>query len=222
MIESTMSSQIKRLIVDDHPALRDGIRQAMGARQNLIVAGEAATGALALKLADELQPDLIVMDVHLPDLNGLGVSRQVLSIHPLMKIVIFSSDLARATIDQALQAGVCGYLSKNCPVDELIQAIDAVMAGKLYLSADVSTNIVNEYRKGLVGELVPAKESLSEREKQMLQLIAEGRRNKEIAVQLAISVKSVEANRSRLMKKLDCSSAAELVRYAVREGLAEA
>ena len=123
-------------------------------------------------------------------------------------------------VDEALQAGVCGYLSKSSPLEELIHAIDLVMAGRLYLSPDVSADILEDYRKSLNEEPEPSKPFLSEREKQLLRLVAEGRRNKEIATLLSISSKSVEAYRSRVMKKLGCSSSAELVRYAIREGIA--
>jgi len=201
--------------------LLSGLRQTMAQHPHLTLVGEASTGVLALKLAGELAPDLIVMDIHLPDLNGIEVARQILQAQPSVKVVIFSSDTIRAVVDQALQAGVCGYVSKDSALDELMQAIEAVMAGKLYLSPDVSAGILEDHRRSLVEEFQPPKPELSEREKQLLRLVAEGRRNKEIAVQLSISPKSVEANRSRLMKKLGCNSSAELVRYAVREGIAE-
>jgi len=210
----------KILLVDDHPMLRSGLRQELAHQPNLELVGEAATGGLAVKLAAELTPDLVVMDVHLPDMNGIEVARQILSAQPSVKVVIFSGDTVRAVVDEALQAGVCGYLSKSSPLEELIHAIDQVMAGRLYLSPDVSAEILEDYRKSLTEEAEPLKLLLSEREKQLLRLVAEGRRNKEIATLLSISPKSVEAYRSRVMKKLGCFSSAELVRYAIREGIA--
>jgi DNA-binding NarL/FixJ family response regulator len=215
-----MDQKIKILIVDGQPALRGGIVHAMAANPVLDVVGEAATGALAIKLAGELAPDVVVLDVQLPDMDGLEVSRLIMSAHPAMKLVVFSADVTRATVEQALRIGVCGYLSKASAVEELLQAIGWVMDGRLYLSADASADIVAEYRKGLTDGPASAKPFLSERQEQLLRLIAGGRRNKEIAVQLAISIKSVEANRSRLMKKLGCASLADLVRYAIREGIA--
>jgi len=210
----------KILLVDDHPMLRSGLRQELAQQPNLELVGEAATGGLAVKLARESPPDLVVMDIHLPDMNGIEVARQILSAQPSVKVVIFSGDTVRAVVDEALQAGVCGYLSKSSPLEELIHAIDLVMAGRLYLSPDVSAEILEDYRKSLTEEAKPLKPLLSDREKQLLRFVAEGRRNKEIATLLSISPKSVEAYRSRVMKKLGCSSSAELVRYAVREGIA--
>jgi DNA-binding NarL/FixJ family response regulator len=210
---------VKLLLVDDHPLLLGGLSAAMAQQPNLTVVGQAPTGALAMKLARELTPDLVVMDVHLPDMDGIQAARQMLSAVPAIKIVIFSGDATRALVDDALLAGACGYLLKSSDFGELMRAIDLVMEGRLYLSPDVSAGILEDYRKRLVEGPGP-KPSLTEREKQLLRLIAEGRRNKEIASQLGITTKSVETYRSRLMKKLGYASAAELVRYAVREGIA--
>jgi DNA-binding NarL/FixJ family response regulator len=140
---------------------------------------------------------------------------------PAIKIIIFSGDATRPSVNAALEAGVRGYLSKNTTLEELMHSIDSVMAGRLCLSPEVSTGILEDYRKSLVAATEPSKPCLSEREKQLLRLVAAGRRNKEIADQLAVSTKSVETYRSRVMKKLGCSSAADLVRYAIREGIAE-
>jgi DNA-binding NarL/FixJ family response regulator len=212
----------KLLLVDDHPTVLRGLREAVAQQPDLTLAGEAATGAMALKLARELSPDLVVMDIHLPDMDGFETTRQILNALPAVKIIIFSGEADRSFVDHALQAGACGYLSKASSLEELLQAMDSVMAGKLYLSPEVSVEILEDYRKSLVEPPDPSKALLSEREKQLLRLVAEGRRNKEIADQLGVSVKSIETYRSRLMKKLGCSSPAELVRYAIREGIATA
>jgi DNA-binding NarL/FixJ family response regulator len=213
---------VKVLLVDDHPMLRDGLRQALARHPKFIVAGEASTGANALKLTAELVPDLIVMDLHLPDMNGIEVTRQILRNRPSVQILVFSSDAARSAVDEALQAGACGYIWKQSASDELIRAVEMVTAGKLYLSPEVSAGMLEDYRRGLAQEAEPTKPLLSTRDRQLLRLVAEGRRSKEIALQLGISPKSVEAYRSRLMKKLSCSNAADLVRYAIREGIATA
>jgi DNA-binding NarL/FixJ family response regulator len=209
---------VKILIVDDHPVLRRGLCQALGQHSNLILVGDAATGQQGLELARDLKPDLAVIDIHLPDMSGLEVTRQMLAALPALKIVIFSSDAGRAMVDEALEAGVCGYLSKSSAVEELIQAIEIVMSGKFYLSPELSASFLQDYRNKLVG-IEPSKPVLSDGERHLVRLVAEGHRNKEIAAELAISVKSVETYRSRLMKKLGCSSSAELIRYAVREGI---
>src|ERR1022692_2003440 len=169
----------KLMMVDDHPMMRHGLREAVARQPNLTLVGEAWTGAMALKLARELTPDLVVMDVHLPDINGIETSRQLLSSLPALKIVIFSDDTARQSVDEALQAGVCGYLSKMSAVAELMHAIDLVMQGKLYLSPEVSGGILEDYRKGLAEGCELSKSFLSQREKQLMRLVAEGKRNKE-------------------------------------------
>jgi DNA-binding NarL/FixJ family response regulator len=211
---------VKILLADDHPLLRHGLRQAMAQQPHLSLVGEAGTGELALKLALELKPDLVVMDVHLPDTSGLEATRQILSALPATKVVIFSSDVAGALVDEALQAGVGGYIFKRGSVEDLMHAIDEVMAGKLCLSPEVSSVIVEGYQRNLVAGAESPKAVLSEREKHLLRLIAEGKRNKEIATELKLSVNSIETYRSRLMKKVGCPSTAELARYAVREGIA--
>jgi DNA-binding NarL/FixJ family response regulator len=214
------TANVKILLVDDHVVLRSGLRQVLAQRPDLVLAGEASSGSQALELVRELGPDLVLLDIHLPDIDGVEVSRRILRDHPSVKVVIFSSDTARELVDELLEIGVCGYLSKTSTVEELIAAIDSVMAGKLYLSADVSGGILADYRKKLRNESAPEEPAVSDREKQLLKLVAEGRRNKEISAELNVSVKSVEAYRARLMKKLGCSSSAELVRYAVRAGIA--
>lgn len=211
--------KVKLLLVDDHPMLRQGLRQTVAQQPKLTLVGEASTGAMALKLAEELSPDVVVMDIHLPDMNGIEVTRQLLSAQPAVKIVMFSGDASRALVDEAVQAGACGYILKRSAVEELMHAIQMVMVGKLYLSPEVSADILEDYRRSLCEEAEPAKPLLTGRDKDLLRLIAEGQRNKEIAVHLAIGTKGVEAYRSRLMKKLDCGSAADLVRYAIREGI---
>lgn len=208
------------LLVDDHPMLLHGLREAVRQQPNLTLLGEASTGMMALTLAQELTPNLVVMDVHLNDMSGISAARQILNAQPAIKVIIFSSDGARALVDDALQAGVCGYVLKGSSVDEVIRAIDVVMAGKLYLSPAVSAGIAEDHQKSLRKEAEPAKPLLSEREKHLLRMIAEGRRIKEIAVTLKLAPNSVETYRTRLMKKILCRSTAELVRYAIREGIA--
>ena len=210
----------KLLIVDDHPMLLNGLRQALTHRSNLTLAAEASTGAQAVKLAKELAPDVIVMDIHLPDMNGIEATRRILKVQPAIKVLIFSSDPAPALVQEALKAGVSGFVLKKGSVEELIQAIEAVIKGKLYVSAEVSSRIVEDYQRSLTEKSKPPKLILSEREKQLLRLITEGRRGKEIATALNLSPNSIETYRARLMKKVGFRSIPELVRYAIREGIA--
>ena len=202
--------------------MRTGLRQALAQQPHFTVVGEAATGESALKLALETKPDLVVMDIHLADMNGVEATRQILRVLPATKVVICSGDYAGALVEEALKAGAGGFILKTGSVDELIRAIHEVMAGRLCLSPELSAAIVKDYQENLVGEvgdIEPPKPVLSGREKQLLRLIAEGRRNKEIATLLKLSPNSIETYRARLMKKILCRSTAELVRYAIREGI---
>jgi DNA-binding NarL/FixJ family response regulator len=212
--------QTKLLIVDDHPMLLNGLRQALSEHSNLTLAGETATGEEALNLARKLTPDLVVMDIHLPDLNGIEATRKILKAQPSIKVLIFTRDPNRKLVQEALQAGASGYVLKTGKVEELIHAIEEVMAGNLYLSAEVSAEIVEDYQKTLTGKVDSSKPVLSKREKQLLRLIAMGLRNKEIASELKLSPNSIETYRARLMKKVGYRNTAELVRFAIREGIA--
>ena len=205
------------LIVDDHPLLRSGLRKVLEQHSGLVTVREAASGREAVSQAAASKAGLILMDIHLPDMSGIEATRRVLEADPAAKVVIFSADASRRLVDSALEAGARGYLLKKSAAEELIHALDSVLAGRVYLSAEVSAGILDDYRKSLAGESKP---SLSERQRQLLRLIAEGRRNKEIAAALKLTEHSVETYRARLMKKLGCSGTAELVRYAIREGIA--
>ncbi len=201
--------------------LRGGLRETLARRPGFTIVGEASTGADAVGKARVLKPEIILMDVYMPDMNGVEASRQILEECPETKIIIVSSDTGRSLVDEALKIGVCGYIAKTGSVEEVMLAIESVLAGKLYLSPDVSGGILGDYKRSLSG-LEPPKPLLSTRDIHLLRLIAEGHRNKEISAEMNVSVKSVEAYRSRLMKKLACASSAELVRYAVREGIFKA
>jgi two-component system response regulator NreC len=209
----------KLLIVDDHAMLRRGLRETLASKQSIEVVGEAGTGKEAIALARDLKPDVILMDVHLPEMTGLQASREILKTDAQTKIIVFSSDTSRASVDEALMIGVRGYLSKMGFGDELNIALESVMSGHLYLSPSASEGILTDYRKSLLGETPGRMPLFSERDKQLLQLIASGRRSKEIGELLQIRTKSVEAYRSRLIKKVGVSSSTELVRYAAERGL---
>lgn len=213
---------VKVLLVDGHPLLRNGLRHAMARVPQLHVAGEAGTGAEALKLAAKTIPELMLVDTHLPDTSGIELARQILSQQPATKIILLSDDLERSLADEALRVGAWGYLDKQSTPEELLRAISQVVAGNLYLNLEIATAILEDYRRSLRKGTWFSKPLLSERERQVLRLVVEGRRNKEIASSLDISVKSIETYRLRLMKKTGCSSIAELVRYAIRERIAAA
>ncbi len=213
---------MKVFLIDDHPVLRGGLRELMAKEASMSVVGEASTGAAALERVGEALPDIVVMDVHLPDMSGIEVARHLLKILPMVMIVMFSCDADRTTVDEALQAGACGYVWKQSDAEELFRAMQTVMAGKLFLSQEVSVGILEDYRNTLLGGKPNEEATVTDRERELIRLICEGRRNKEIAAQLKVSPKSTEAYRSRLMKKLGYASTAELVRYAIREGIVSA
>jgi DNA-binding NarL/FixJ family response regulator len=211
---------VKVVLVDDHPLLRSGLRAALEQEGEFTVVGEACTGRQAVAEALALQPELVVMDLHLPDLNGIEATRQILAALPGVKVLVFSGDSDRALVDSALQAGACGYLLKESLVAELLRAIKLVLSGRLYLSPEVSAEILADYRRSLGCDSSPRKPAISLQETHLLRLIAQGKRNKEIANELGLRPNSVETYRVRVMKKLGCSSTADLVRYAIREGIA--
>jgi two-component system, NarL family, response regulator LiaR len=211
---------IRIVIVDDHPVLRQGLRWILEAQPDLAVVGEAASGHEAVQVVKQFTPDLVIMDVHMPDLNGLEVSRLILTEHPELKIIIFSAEADQATIEQALQLGVCGYLLKFGGSEEVIRAIHQVKVGRLYLCPELASEVFSDYKRRLTCDPAVRKLTVSDRERQFLRLLAEGLQNKEIAVRLNVSAKSVEKTRYRLMNKLGYHSVAELTRYAVREGIA--
>jgi len=215
----SLTTCVKLLLVDDHPLLLQGVRDVLKRKLEFNLLGEASTGAMALTMTQELMPDLVIMDVHLPDLSGISITRQILNIRPSVKVLIFSSDADHSLVDAALEAGACGYIVKGCASNELLDAINAVMAGKLYLSPVVSAGILENHRENLRKESEPAKPKLSEQEKRLLRLVTKGHRNKEIAAILKLSPNSIETYRARLMRKVKCPSTAELVRYAIREGI---
>jgi DNA-binding NarL/FixJ family response regulator len=214
----TMSKTINILLVDDHSIVRQGVKLILENEPTFKVVGEAGEAEEAVAKAAALQPDVVVMDLHLATIDGVEASRRILSAHTTAKIIVLSAETAPEIVNRALQAGVCGYVEKSSAGDELIRAIHTVLSGRFYLCPTITTALIRAQSLQSSPQAAPA---LTEREKELLRLITGGLRNKEIAAKLKLSIKSIEANRSKLMTKLGCSSAAELVRYAVREGIAQ-
>lgn len=215
------SKDIRIFLFDDHAILRLGVRKLIGEREGLMVVGEAPSSQAALEQVRALSPHVVIMDIHLDAENGIEVSRRILAEFPSLKIVVLSADSDLAVVTEALHVGVSAYVTKMSGPTELIRAIEAVMDHRIYLSPEVSLALVRDYMKTLGGRTIPAsKPILTDRERHLLKLVAEGARNKTIAEALNVGVKSVETYRSRLMKKLGCASANELTRYALREGIA--
>jgi DNA-binding NarL/FixJ family response regulator len=213
---------LRIILLDDHQLFREGLRLILEREGGFNVVGETGDGAAALTLAEHTKPDLMVVDVHLPAEDGITVATRILAKFPAIKIIFLSSDGDVALVRRALYAGGCGYLLKDNAAQDLIRALDAAAKGGVYLCPELAAALMRDYQKRDLGPAPEAPEALSERELEVLRHIAEGLRNKEIADHLEISQKSVETYRSRLLKKLGYSSTAELVRYAIREGLVKA
>ena len=212
---------IRILLADDHALVRAGIRALVQRVSGLEVVGEAENGREALRLAKSLNPNVVLMDISMPELNGLDAIARILQYDPKIAVIVLSMHESREHVLRALQAGASGYVLKNAAVDELEKAIRAVACGQKYLTPAVSQQLiatVTAPRSDASGSRNPA-ESLTQRQREILQLIAEGRSSREIAALLTISVKTVETHRSLLMERLNLHDVAGLVRYAIRVGL---
>jgi DNA-binding NarL/FixJ family response regulator len=207
------------LVADDHAIIRDGICSLLGAIPGLKVVGQAENGRKALDLAQELRPDIVVMDISMPELNGFEATRQIRGELPGTRIIALSMYAEKRYVLGMLKAGVAGYLIKDCAFQELAEAIAVVHRGDIYLSPKIADTV----RKALLDSIeetpVTLSEELSERERQVLQRMAEGVKTRDIAEELHISVKTVETYRGSIMRKLNLYSVAELTKFAVREGL---
>jgi DNA-binding NarL/FixJ family response regulator len=214
------SKPARVLIVDDHAILRGGLRLMLEGLPCVQSVDEAGNCLTALNQIAANPPEIVIMDSHMPEIDGIEGTGRILSQYPNIKIIMLSGDSSARVIVDSLRAGARAYVIKENSPEEMARAIQAVQAGKGYFSPEVAAAIAKFCRDNALAP-APAKPSLSEQEKRLLQLIAEGKRNKEIADVMNVSTKSVEAYRSRLMAKLDCASPAELTRYAIREGIAE-
>jgi DNA-binding NarL/FixJ family response regulator len=210
---------IKVLLADDHKIVREGLRSLLEREPDIDVIAMADNGRMAVQLAGELIPDVAVIDVAMPDMNGIEATRRIILENPEIRILTLSMHSARRFVTEALSAGAKGYLLKDCASEELVRAIRTVASNETYLSPKVAGLIVKDYLKRSP-ESAPATAShLSAREREVLQLIAEGQSTKEIAFTFGVSVKTVETHRQQIMRKLNLHSVAELTRYAIREGL---
>lgn len=206
---------ITLLLVDDHTILRQGLKLLLQNEQDIAVIAEAANGLEAIQQARELHPDVVVMDLNMPEMNGIEASRQILNDNPAIKIIILSMTLDQTCVSEALKAGVTGYVLKDCVPGELVSAIRSTITGFPYLCQQVTALVVKEYAQDS-GKQHPL---LSKREREVLKFIADGKSLKEISFIFGVSTKTVEAQRMNIMKKLDLHSVADLTKYAVREGL---
>jgi len=209
---------IRVLLADDHTLVRAGIRGLVANLPDVEVVGEAGDGHEALRLAEALHPDVVLLDIGMPGLNGLEVTARLTKLDPMIRVVILSMHISEEYVLQALRAGAAGYLLKGSAVAELEVAIRAVVRGDTYLSPAVSKRVVDDYVSRTGGASDPLA-ALTPRQREILQLVAEGHTNKEIAQRLGLSYRTVETHRNQLMKRLGISDLTGLVRLAVRVGL---
>lgn len=210
---------IKLLLADDHEIILEGLHNLLSKESDLEVVGEVKDGRQAVKAAQELEPDIVIMDISMPSLNGIEATRQMVEDLPDIKILVLSMHMGREYVAEALEAGVSGYLLKDCAFQELIKAIRAVSNGKVYLSQEITSLVVDDYVHKLSNMKDVKRDTLTSREREVLQLIAEGKSTKQIADLLFLSPKTIETYRSRLKNKLNMDSIADLTKYALREGL---
>jgi DNA-binding NarL/FixJ family response regulator len=208
------------ILADDHTLIRKGLRALLDGENDLSVVAEAENGRTAVELALEHRPDVVVMDVAMPELNGIEATRRIRRELPDTKVLALSMHPAGSTVAEMLKSGASGYLLKSCAMEELTLALRAVQRGQKYLSPNVAGGIVDDYLQSLAhNEGKTAVSVLSDREREVLQLVSEGLSTKEIAARLYITPKTVDAHRQRIMDKLEIHSVAELTRYALREGI---
>jgi len=207
------------LIADDHEIVRHGLRRLLETQPGWQVCGEAASGREAVAKVRQLKPDVAVLDFSMPELNGADATRQILKESPRTEVLVLTMHDAEQLVRDVLTAGARGYVLKSDASRDLVSAVQAVLAHKPFLSPGVSKLVVEGYLRG--GDVESPSDRLTPREREIVQLVAEGKSNKEISTALNISVKTVEAHRSHLMHKLNLSSITELVRYAIRSKIVE-
>ena len=213
---------IRILIADDHKIVSDGLKALLEAQPEMAIVAQATNGREAVKLANRIKPDMVIMDVAMPELNGLDAVRQILSEHPQIKVIALSMHADRRYVTGMLSAGASGYILKHCAFEELVQAIHIVRSNQFYLSPAIAGIVVKELaqsRKSRARQTTSALQSLTSREREVLQLISEGHSAREIAQRLHLSVKTVETHRRQMMQKLEIHSIADLTKFAIREGL---
>ncbi len=210
---------IRIIIADDHQIVRQGLKTLLEKEPDMKVVAEAEDGRRTVTLVRELSPHVVVIDVKMPDMSGIEATQQILSELPDVKVIALSMFADRRFVMNMLKAGAKGYLLKDCAFEELAQAIRLVMSNKTYLSHGVAEIVVKNYVNQVTSSSQSVFSVLTAREREVVQLMAEGKRTSQIAELLQISVKTVDTHRQQLMRKLDIRSVAELTKYAIREGL---
>ena len=210
---------IRILLADDHKLLREGLRSLLAKEPDVEVVAEAENGRTAVRLVSELKPDIVVMDVGMPDLNGIEATRQIVGRKSGTKVLALSMHSDRRFVEGMLKAGASGYLLKDCANEEFVRAIRAVADGQTYLSPAIAGTIVEDFVRQAPVEVSSESGIISSREREVLQLVAEGLASKQIAAKLNISIKTVETHRHQIMARLNIHTIAELTKFAIRQGL---
>jgi two-component system, NarL family, response regulator NreC len=210
---------MKVLIADDHKIVRQGLVLLLKSDPKIEKVFEANGGNEAVKMAAELKPDVRIMDLHMPDMNGADATRAILAKNPKIRVIALTTDSDKRFIKEVFKAGASGYLLKDCAVEELVQAIHSVMSGRTYLSSTVSNLIIEGYAADITANKQAVSTPLTARETEVLKLIAEGLSSKEIAAKLNMSTRTVETHRHAISEKLNLRSIAELTKYALKMGL---
>ena len=207
------------ILADDHKIMREGLKNLLGEKPDMEVVGEAENGRDAIQLALKHMPDIAIMDIAMPDLNGIEATKQIIKESPGTRVIALSMHSDKQFVKGMFKAGASGYLLKDCALEELIDAIRAVYAKHTYLSREISHVVLKEFVNSLDREPIQNKEELTGREREVLQLIAEGISTKDIAGKLFLSVKTIETHRQKIMQKLNIFTIPELTKYAIRMGL---
>lgn len=210
------------LLVDDHPIMRKGLHLLFDQEPDMEVVGEANDGRIALELVRKLLPDIVLMDITMPTLNGTDATRKITADFPNAKVIALSIHSSKRYVADMLKAGASGYILKESLSEELLQAVRTVAEGNIYLCTSITGTVVDDYVTRLINTTGSNLGILTDREREVLQLISEGRSTKQIALDLHVSGKTIEAIRRKIMEKLDIHSVAELTKYAIREGITSA
>ncbi len=212
---------IKIVLADDHKILREGICSLVKGFPDMEVIGEAADGRAVLKLLEDLSPDIVIMDISMPDLNGIDATRRITADHPKVKVIALSMHYDKQFVSEIFKAGASGYLLKDCAFDELEHAIRVVIDNKTYVNPQIASLVVESLvsQPSAINTGTQSFSLLTEREREVLQLIADGNSTKQIASQLNVSAKTIESHRRQVMGKLNMRNVAELTKFAIREGI---
>jgi DNA-binding NarL/FixJ family response regulator len=215
---------LRILLADDHDLTRSGVRFLLEKRQDWTVCGEASNGRMAVEMAENLRPDFVILDMSMPELNGLEATRQILSKHPQMKILIYTMHETEKIILDVLDAGARGVVLKSDAGENMVAAVESIARGRRFFTSAVADAVVEAYlskRLDRGSSDTPAEQLLTSREREVVQLLAEGKSNKEVGNSLGITARTAEGHRGEIMRKLKLGSLAELIRFAIRNGIVQ-